>query len=62
MDGPLVCCGGGGLLAGTALALSKLAKSSVRIFGVEPVNACGMYKSLQVSTAIYITIFDKHFF
>ena len=54
MDGPLVCCGGGGLLAGTALALSKLAKNSVRIFGVEPVTACGMYKSLQVSNLFRI--------
>jgi len=52
VDFVLICCGGGGLLAGTALALSKLAKSSVRIFGVEPVNACGMYKSLQAKTAV----------
>ena len=44
----VVCCGGGGLLAGTSTALAYLAPKRVRVFGVEPENACGMFKSLQV--------------
>jgi threonine dehydratase len=48
VDIVVVCCGGGGLLAGTATALAYFGKN-VRVFGVEPENACGMYKSLKVN-------------
>merc|ERR1712029_329913 len=48
----LVCCGGGGLLAGVATALAHFSPSKVRVFGVEPENACGMYKSMKAGKAM----------
>ena len=44
----LICCGGGGLLAGASMALKMLTERSIRVFGVEPETACGMHKSLKV--------------
>ncbi|XP_069485335.1 L-threonine ammonia-lyase-like [Ambystoma mexicanum] len=41
----LVCCGGGGLLAGIASAV-KHSSSSTKIYGVEPEGACTMFRSL----------------
>ena len=38
----------GGLLAGLATSLAYLAHHKVRVFGVEPETACGMYKSVKV--------------
>merc|ERR1712004_61085 len=43
---------GGGLLAGVATALAHFSQSKVRVFGVEPENACGMYKSLKAGKAM----------
>lgn len=45
----VVCCGGGGLLAGTAAAV-KAAKPSIRVIGVEPEGAPGMYLSRRQGT------------
>jgi threonine dehydratase len=42
----LVCCGGGGLLAGVSSAI-KSVKPEVKIYGVEPETACGVYQSFQ---------------
>ena len=56
VDFALVCCGGGGLLAGTSAALTYLASKSVRIFGVEPENASGMKSSLLVNISQMATI------
>ncbi|CAD5119203.1 unnamed protein product [Dimorphilus gyrociliatus] len=46
VDVVIVPCGGGGALAGVA-ATFQLIKPSVRVFGVEPVNASTMYESLR---------------
>lgn len=48
VDVVLVCCGGGGLLAGTAagIKISGLGEN-VRVLGVEPEGASTMYLSLQ---------------
>ena len=51
VDIVVVCCGGGGLLAGVSSYLANFAVNKVRIFGVEPENACGMFKSLQASSS-----------
>lgn len=54
-DFVLVCCGGGGLLAGTATALAYFATGKrIRVFGVEPETASGMRMSLQVITRLLI--------
>jgi threonine dehydratase len=45
----LVCCGGGGLLAGVSSAI-KSVKPEVKIYGVEPETACGVYQSFQVKS------------
>ncbi|XP_033124860.1 serine racemase-like isoform X2 [Anneissia japonica] len=47
----LVCCGGGGLLAGTAAAI-KLHCKSCRVYGVEPETACAMYQSREKGVAV----------
>jgi len=41
----VVCCGGGGLLAGVATAV-KLHRPDAKIIGVEPETACAMQRSL----------------
>ena len=45
MDTVVVCCGGGGLLAGVATAV-KLLRPEARVIGVEPETACTMHRSL----------------
>jgi threonine dehydratase len=42
-----VCCGGGGLIAGTAAAINAM-KPGTKIYGVEPATACGVHLSFQV--------------
>ena len=46
----MVCCGGGGLLAGIASAV-KLSGSSAKIIGVEPEGANSMGRSLSANRA-----------
>jgi threonine dehydratase len=46
----VVCCGGGGLLAGVASAV-KLSGSSARVIGVEPEGADSMGRSVRVGRA-----------
>ena len=45
LDTVVVCCGGGGLLAGVATAV-KILKPEARVIGVEPETACTMHRSL----------------
>merc|ERR1712156_49637 len=52
VDFVLICCGGGGLLAGASMALKMLTERSIRVFGVEPETACGMHKSLKADKAL----------
>ena len=57
VDVVLVCCGGGGLLAGVATALklfSEKKEGGVRVYGVEPETANGMTVSLQVRFTMLI--------
>ena len=46
----MVCCGGGGLLAGVGAAV-KLSGSKARVIGVEPEGANSMYRSIQTGKA-----------
>lgn len=48
----LVCCGGGGLLAGISAAVKLSGKSHTRIYGVEPEQACLMYMSKQLGKVV----------
>ena len=61
LDALLVCLGGGGLLAGCAVA-AKAANPSIRVFGVEPEAANDVQQSLRrgerVSIPVPITIAD----
>jgi len=50
VDMVVVCCGGGGLLAGVASAI-KLKKPTCKVVGVEPESASSMLKSLSDGTA-----------
>jgi len=43
----LVCCGGGGLVAGIAAAVSLAGVKGCRVYAVEPEKACTMYESFQ---------------
>lgn len=56
VDIVILCCGGGGLLAGTATALAHLSSKPVRVFGVEPETASGMFLSLQVNLLLTTTV------
>ena len=47
----LVCCGGGGLLAGVATAV-KLSRPECQVLGVEPVTADTMARSLRAGAAV----------
>ncbi|XP_063960817.1 L-threonine dehydratase catabolic TdcB-like [Lytechinus pictus] len=51
-DVVLVCCGGGGLLAGIAAAVKLSGKSETRVYGVEPEQACLMYMSMQLNKVV----------
>ena len=44
----LVCCGGGGLLAGVASYIHNKTSGYTHVYGVEPENANGMFQSIQV--------------
>jgi len=46
----LVCCGGGGLLSGCAIAASELAPQC-RVIGVEPANGDDVTRSFQTKTS-----------
>ena len=47
-DVVLVCCGGGGLLAGVASYIYTKTSGKTHVYGVEPENANGMYQSIKV--------------
>ena len=49
----MICIGGGGLIAGCAIAARHL-KPSIRIFGVEPENANDTYQSFAAGKRIEI--------
>jgi len=53
----VVPIGGGGLISGIATA-AKLVKPSVRVFGVEPVGAAAMRKSLDTGEAAHLDSVD----
>jgi threonine dehydratase len=53
----VVPIGGGGLISGIATA-AKLVKPSVRVFGVEPVGAAAMRKSLDTGAAAHLDSVD----
>lgn len=53
LDTVFVPVGGGGLISGVAMAI-KLRKPSVRIIGVEPVGASGMWQSLQAGRVVHL--------
>jgi threonine dehydratase len=57
LDALLVCIGGGGLIAGCAIAAKHL-KPSIRIFGVEPVNANDTYQSFAAGKCVEIAAPD----
>jgi len=57
LDALLVCIGGGGLIAGCAIAAKHL-KPSIRIFGVEPVNANDTYQSFAAGKRVEIAAPD----
>lgn len=48
VDIVLVCCGGGGLLAGLSAGINAYSSKPVKVYGVEPKYANGMYTSLKV--------------
>ncbi len=51
LDAVIVSCGGGGLISGVASAV-KLIKPSCKVFGVEPIGADSMSKSLKAGYPI----------
>jgi threonine dehydratase len=53
LDALVVCIGGGGLIAGSAVAAKHL-KPSIRIFGVEPANADDTYQSFAAGKRVEI--------
>jgi threonine dehydratase len=53
LDALVVCIGGGGMIAGCAVAARHL-KPSIRIFGVEPANASDTYQSIAAGKRIEI--------
>lgn len=52
----VVCCGGGGFLAGVALALKLLGWTSTKIYGVEPEAAPTMYEALQAGKVVHTEV------
>ncbi len=57
VDYIIVPVGGGGLISGIATAI-KSKKSSVKVIGVEPIGAAGMYKSLQQNKVVHLDEID----
>jgi len=53
LDALVVCIGGGGLIAGSAIA-AKSIKPSIRIIGVEPANASDTYQSFAAGKRVEI--------
>ena len=53
----LVCCGGGGLLAGVASYIYTKTSGNTHVYGVEPESANGMYQSMKV---ILYTLINWH--
>jgi len=53
LEALVVCIGGGGMIAGCAIAAKHL-KPSIRIFGVEPANASDTYQSLAAGKRVEI--------
>ena len=45
----LVCCGGGGLLAGVASYIHMKTSGHTHVYGVEPETANGMFQSMRVT-------------
>ncbi len=54
LDALVICIGGGGLMAGCAIA-SKAIRPSIRIFGAEPVKANDTYLSFRAGERIEIS-------
>jgi threonine dehydratase len=57
LDALVACIGGGGLIAGCAIAAKHL-KPSIRIFGVEPANADDSYQSFAAGKRVKISAPD----
>lgn len=57
LDALLVCLGGGGLLAGCAVA-AKAANPAIRVFGVEPLNGNDGQQSLRSGARVTIPVPD----
>jgi threonine dehydratase len=57
LDALVICIGGGGLIAGCAIA-AKHIKPSIRIFGVEPANASDTYQSFESGKRVKISAPD----
>src|SRR5437016_4948367 len=57
LDALVICIGGGGLIAGCAIAAKHL-KPSIRIFGVEPAAANDTYQSFAAGKRIGISAPD----
>ena len=57
LDALVICIGGGGLIAGCAIAAKHL-KPSIRIFGVEPANASDTYQSVAAGKRVEISAPD----
>jgi threonine dehydratase len=57
LDALVICIGGGGLIAGCAIAAKHL-KPSIRILGVEPANASDTYQSVAAGKRIEISAPD----
>jgi threonine dehydratase len=57
LDAIVVCIGGGGLIAGCAIAAKHL-KPSIRVFGAEPANANDTYLSFQAGKRVEISAPD----
>jgi threonine dehydratase len=57
LDALVVCIGGGGLIAGCAIAAKQI-KPSIRIFGVEPANANDTFQSFAAGKRVEIAAPD----
>lgn len=53
VDVVIVPVGGGGLLSGIATAL-KISKPSIKVFGIGPEDACGMYRSFREKKLVVV--------
>uniref|UniRef100_UPI00398F63AF L-threonine dehydratase catabolic TdcB isoform X2 n=1 Tax=Pristiophorus japonicus TaxID=55135 RepID=UPI00398F63AF len=53
-DVVVVCCGGGGLLAGVAAAIKLSGCTTTSVYGVEPKEACTMYRSFSENKPVFM--------